>query len=350
VALVPILWALKVAPVVDAEERLVLTALAEAADMDGCNAIRSDDTLALQALIDSRTVRRRRRAMHDRGLLALGDQSAAEYIRADRRPVVFDVLVPWSALAPYAAEVNLERERRGRPPLRPVDRPEHPPAPQRRKRADAGRSRGAKDHNPARPKDGGTSSPPGLPDRPDYQSSTGGLVVQHGGSTTPPTLSYDPLPNPPQGGVGAKDPTPTTAAAADLLSALPSPWRLGRKTVPSLAPLVQAALLDGWAVVDLVDELTRRPPADMARPGSVLRHRLEDLPPAPATVPMDDPRDPWCGACDPADRRIMDLATEVRRRCPECHPLRGRPITATADTTPPRPASPRPSSSRRAAS
>jgi len=365
-ALEPILWALKAAPVTDAQERLVLVALAEAADSDGCNAIRSDDTLAAQCLTDARTVRRRRAALAERGLITLGDQAAAEYIRADRRPKVYDVMVPWPALAPYIDTINTERARRGKPPLRPQDRPEHPPAPARRRRADAGQPRPAA----ATTGSGGTASPGGLAARPDTQSATGGLVVRHGGTTRPPTHPYDPPQDPPpsrERGTGdpaathhhsepvvvdpePEHPEPTTSGqphpassgpaagerpgpgAEQLLASLPSPWATGRRERAELATRVGAALAAGWSHRDLAGYLTAPPPPDMRRPGAVLAHRLRPdiLPDPPATVPPADPDHPWCGHCDQVTRLLTTPDPnahdgERALHCPHCHPLRAHP-------------------------
>jgi DNA-binding MarR family transcriptional regulator len=76
------LWALKDAPVVDVHERMVLVALAERADPDGCGAYPSKNTIAAQACVDPKTVQRTLGRLLQRGLIALGDQAEASRIPA----------------------------------------------------------------------------------------------------------------------------------------------------------------------------------------------------------------------------------------------------------------------------
>lgn len=127
--------------------------------------------------------------------------------------------------------------------------------------------------------------------------------------------------NPPPRGGGASacgGPTGNDEAAV-LLGGLPLPWNLGRKTIPALAPLVAAALTEGWTERDLIAEITKRPPVEMARPGSVLRHRLEDLPSPPKRSDGTARRTwaRWCGTCDGPETRLV---YESGESCPDCHP------------------------------
>lgn len=141
-ALDPIVWALKDAPVADAIERLVLAIYAEHADEDGCNAFPSYKSVAERAMTDRRTVIRRVRELVDRGLLAEGDAAAAEAIPQRYRPKVYDVMIPHSWWGPAAVErINAYRAGRGRQPITPDTRPEAGRAPARAPRADAGRPR-----------------------------------------------------------------------------------------------------------------------------------------------------------------------------------------------------------------
>lgn len=189
-SLLPILWALKSAPVVDAEERLILVTLAERAWADGSDALPSKKTIAKFAMIDPKTVQRRLRAMEKRGLIALGDQSAAAHIPEHFRPTVYDLMIPYSWF-PDIDQANEERTRRGKPPLAPADRPDLADAPPRKQRADKGKSRKKPDP------DGGTTSPQGE----DYE--TPGQTGQDGGSTSPGGGDYK------SGTRGLQDPQPS---------------------------------------------------------------------------------------------------------------------------------------------
>ena len=169
----PILWALKSAPVADAEERLILVTLAERAWADGSDALPSKKTIAKVAMIDPKTVQRRLRTMEKRGLIALGDQSAAAHIPEHFRPTVYDLMIPYSWF-PDIEQANEERTRRGKPPLTPGDRPDLADAPPRKQRADKGKRR-----KPAPQTEEGSTSPQGE----DCESP--GQSGQEGGTTSP---------------------------------------------------------------------------------------------------------------------------------------------------------------------
>jgi len=183
-SLSPILWALKDAPVADSLERLVLVVLGEhAGGADGCTAFPSRDTIASLALVDPKTVQRVIQRLIKRKLIAPGDQSAAQYIRADRRPVVYDLMIPYSWF-PNPERMNEERRERGLAPLTPKGRPDIAAAPEKVRRKDAGVSRPKESGrgDSESPRHGGSSSPA----RGDYESRTGGLE-------DPRTSSFDPL-------------------------------------------------------------------------------------------------------------------------------------------------------------
>lgn len=183
----PILWAMKDAPVADAEEWAILACLAEKADDDGCSAFLSQGTIAKRVRLAVRTVRRRLDAMEDRGLISRGDQDAAAYIAADKRPIVWDLMIPLSWFS-NVDRIQEYRERKGRDPLTSEERPDLSAAPEKLRRIDYG--------TPKRPdsQSGGTSSPPGPTVRPDSQSTTGGLPVHDGGTTSPPNSKFLTLP------------------------------------------------------------------------------------------------------------------------------------------------------------
>ncbi|MFI5814944.1 helix-turn-helix domain-containing protein [Streptomyces sp. NPDC051643] len=184
----PILWALKDAPVADSLERLVLVSLAErAARADGCTAFPSRDTLAATVLADPKTVQRVLKRLEARGLIAKGDQSAARYLRADRRPVVYDLLIPYSWF-PNPNRMNAERAQAGLPSLTATDRPDIAPPPERTRRADAGKARSTEiteRGDSESPRHEGTLSP----ERGDYESRTGGLEAPR---TSPKNLPTEP--------------------------------------------------------------------------------------------------------------------------------------------------------------
>lgn len=192
-----VLWATNDAPIANVNEFAVLTMLAEKADPDGCNAFPSRPTIAARTTVDPKTVLRALQAMEARGLIAQGDQRAADYIRADRRPVVYDLLIPYSWF-PNIDRINKERQERGRRPLTRSIRPNIAPAPEKKQRSDKGKPRAKNqaadqygtlrgDFESPRDSDGyGVSLSPA---RGDSQSATGGLQVTRTSPVTLPTTS-----------------------------------------------------------------------------------------------------------------------------------------------------------------
>jgi 5-methylcytosine-specific restriction endonuclease McrA len=146
--MLPILWALKDAPVADAPERLILVALAETALSDGTRAMLARREIAEIALLDVKTVQRRLRKLVDRGLIAEGDQQAASHLPQWKRPKVYDLMIPCSAF-PNIDQVNSDRDARGEEPLTPDNRPALTDAPPRTRRKDLGQMRGP--HRPRTP-------------------------------------------------------------------------------------------------------------------------------------------------------------------------------------------------------
>ncbi|MEV6432878.1 helix-turn-helix domain-containing protein [Nocardia sp. NPDC051463] len=84
-------WALKHAPVMNAQEHVLLIALADRADDGGRSAWPSQRWLAQRGRCSDRTVRRHLSAMEARGLLRRGDQRMVEHLPVDRRPIVWDL-------------------------------------------------------------------------------------------------------------------------------------------------------------------------------------------------------------------------------------------------------------------
>lgn len=92
--LVTMVWALKHADVPpDPIAHLVLIGLADHAHDDGTEARPSVATLAQYARCSERTVHTKLRLLESAGLIRRGDQRAVEHLPANRRPVVYDLLV-----------------------------------------------------------------------------------------------------------------------------------------------------------------------------------------------------------------------------------------------------------------
>jgi len=123
-ALDPIVWALKDAPVSDAGERLILTVLAEHSNEDGTSAFPSQATIARIAMCTDRSVRNKLKAMEDRRLIVRGDQRLVEVFPRDKRPIVWDLAIPYSWWGVRWDRMNLSRITRGQRPLEPADRPD----------------------------------------------------------------------------------------------------------------------------------------------------------------------------------------------------------------------------------
>ena len=144
-SLYPIIWAVEHAPVRDAEERAILSALVMKGDFDGCNCYRSYATLARVARVDPKTAGRKCRAMEARGILRRQTGRMPEgwkRLPKDKRPVVWEVMIPASFWSPVQLEeINQQRQERGRPPITPQNRPDLPDAPPKRPRADKGKAR-----------------------------------------------------------------------------------------------------------------------------------------------------------------------------------------------------------------
>lgn len=84
-------WALTAAPVESAQEHVILITLADRAADDGSAAWPSQDWIATRARCSTRTVRRHLQALEARGLIRRGDQTLVAHLRADSRPIVWDL-------------------------------------------------------------------------------------------------------------------------------------------------------------------------------------------------------------------------------------------------------------------
>lgn len=201
--LIPMLWA-KSAPAADTYERIILFTLAEAADNDGTGAWESIGTLAEIALCDTETIKRRLKAMVERGLIGRGDQRLVEHYRADRRPVVYDLLVPRSRFSDddWHRYVVTKRSRAGQAAIAEADRPDIEALPEgetgRARRSDAGKPnpkrRPKKD--PASAEALAKPSPTGALTESDGHGGsnrvdTGALTESNGGSVRAPNQSLN---------------------------------------------------------------------------------------------------------------------------------------------------------------
>jgi hypothetical protein len=330
VSLDPILWALKDATVADSLERLVLVVLAEhAGSADGCTAFPSRDTISSLVLADPKTVQRVIQRLIKRRLIARGDQSAARYIRADRRPVVYDLLIPYSWF-PNPERMNEERRKRGLTPLTPKDRPDIVLAPSRARRKDLGVPRPKKvergdSQSPRQTQEqtghGGTVNPA----RGDSQSRTGGLEDPRTSyvnlpSGNHPSLSPPPSPEPPAAAPVAGEERETIAASPD------KPTSTAQRVVRAAAVVTaeEEPAFIAWATTvhqPRGGAWWRAVAANGDLPDLADEWRAERAP-APAQRPPARVIPEWCGQCDgePIAQRWQEGDDGRVRQCPRCHP------------------------------
>lgn len=86
-------WALNDAPVEDPVLVLVLVAMAERANDDGTATYQSVSTIAHKARISVRTCHTRLRQLEEAGLIRRGNQDFTAHLKANNRPVVYDLAV-----------------------------------------------------------------------------------------------------------------------------------------------------------------------------------------------------------------------------------------------------------------
>lgn len=145
----PVAWA-ETAPVADVYERTILTLMAHRAKSDGTCAYPSVPTMARFAMCEETSIKRRLASLRRRKVIGYGDQAVAAHLDARYRPRVYDLLIPasWYSAA-QLEEVNRERAERGLPPLTDELRPNLGPPPARKRRADSGTTRPAKNTRPS---------------------------------------------------------------------------------------------------------------------------------------------------------------------------------------------------------
>lgn len=319
-----LMWAAGIAPVADVQEYAVLIRMADEADESGCGVYLATATIADDIKVSEKTVQRRLDAMLDRKLIGLGDQSLARRIRADRRPVVYDLLIPAIRFSDLA-KTNKRRAEKGLPPITETNRPDQDTptsADMRARRSDVGKARGRKLDEQLGHVDepdiagGVTISPPvhGVTISPPVDA-TGGLPVPNGVTTSPergdyqsPNPGVDPGPDPgstplpPRSATSDDsetviknqeegDPSQNRTGEAELLLAT----ILGRNSVEvirrpigrkhtTLVRLVADRLAAGWTA-DQITKAIGDPLIGASSVYAVLKHRLDDLAAGPPATP-----------------------------------------------------------------
>lgn len=262
-------WA-ETTPVADVYERVILMSMATRAKKDGTGVYLSPATIARRNPCDQQTIKDRMKALEARGVIRLGDQRIAAHIPANRRPNVYDLMIPASYYSPsQLADVNAEREERGLGPLDLADRPDLPvPPPSRKARSDKGKPNPAK--APQTAAEQAERSPEEQPLT--WDDAQGGVVDPPaeigGGSTTPP-----------QGGL--VDPSRGVYYTPNSLREIPEEVRGGGVTSPDAPAAAEPspAPPSSAIVFDLDDESTW-----LCR-----KHRENPTPP--------DEERPGCGPC-----------------------------------------------------
>ncbi|MCX4885898.1 helix-turn-helix domain-containing protein [Streptomyces sp. NBC_00847] len=301
-----VLWATSDAPIANVNEFAVLVMLAEKADSDGCSAFPARATVAARTTVDPKTVQRTINALAARKLIGPGNPKAAEYIRADRRPSVWDLLIPYGWF-PNIERINKERVEKGKSPLTRENRPPIAPPPAKKTRSDKGRKRGREqadergDSQSTRSEGplgahGGTVSPV----RGDSESGTGGLE-------DPRTSPYEPdvepvLPSAATDASSGKDGRTDGASVphqisrnpgVDLLSAIGAQqpeFLLTGQTLQDQGIVVAGMLLQGWTPKQLRQVIAGRPLPQPIRTtvGAVVSRRLRDALSGPAPSASSD--------------------------------------------------------------
>jgi hypothetical protein len=134
---------MKHAPVADAFERLILIAMADAADEDGCNSYRSIRShMRIAKDVSKSTIVRRQADMAKRGLIrpdTTPPQQPYLDIPEHKRPPRWEVCIPFSWWSEaQREEINRRRADLDLEPITPENRPDLPEAPTKSKRADKG--------------------------------------------------------------------------------------------------------------------------------------------------------------------------------------------------------------------
>lgn len=277
--------------------RAVLAVLADAAHEDGTGAYPSVRTVAAYLGVSNRSVQRYLEQLETAGLIRRGDQRQAADIRADRRPVVWDL--------------NLSLVRPGVSDLSP------------------------------RALNGVTNLTPRSAHGVTESASRGDRTGIHGVTPSVVENRPDPRDNPPShapartrthartregdGGTTPWSDKPGARLVRDCLDAMPP--RESQRVAPGYqqqaARVADELLSLGWLPGQVVREVAEPTWHNVVHSGAVLVKRLEELralpaPSAPSSQESSKP--PWCGQCE---ERTRQIETEDGRmtRCPQCHPM-----------------------------
>ena len=221
-------WAMSDAPTLDVQEWAVLVSLAERANDDGTDTFPSIATLAERLRMGERTVHAKLAALTERGVIGVAaDQMppGMERIPANRRPVVYDLLIPLSWF-PNLDRIQRERARRGLPPLTADERPDLAP-PEKREPARRHRQgepcpegQGCKRCTPAGdagvhllPARGAGDADKPVPETSSLRSEVSNRSVAHARETPDPSLRSGSAPR-----------RERRAAASDRGTRLPEDW------------------------------------------------------------------------------------------------------------------------------
>lgn len=351
-------WASEAAPVADTYERIILMKLASHAGDDGRHAHPSVPSMARAALCDTETVKRRLRSMLSRELISYGDQQRVAHYRADRRPKVYDLMIP---AAWYSDEqltkVNRQCAEEGVEPVTPRNRPRIAPAPAKPQRADKGVSNLKR--SPKALATGALAEPSPAPvDNPVIDGHGGSDRAVDGGSlsgatgalqepqisqiTRPKETSQTDSGTAPRIDVGTAC-LPAGSAQTKSNTKSPIPGTSGARLLQHLNVGVTAQvirqhhqkvdeLLQTWPEQALIDHLERETSGPRVQnPMGLLVAVLRDTEPYQAPVSSPGPSAPGhgtlpppCGQCDarpgdsPCARRVETDSGSAR--CPRCHP------------------------------
>lgn len=317
----------------DARAKLVYQALCNRADPDGTNAWPGNKKLADLAECSVQTVTRKLQYLQENGFIREGDQRFVAHVRADRRPVVYDVALNEATRLAWAAA--------------------YAPSERQQSATEAGSKGGKASVESARIQEDDAHGVTGVEPRKargqileprESQVKRGHILEPRKprGSKPNSYTSYRPSPPPPPtpsseiAGLGAVAARPEEAeerdeirtAAQTLVAELPGPLTAGQRH--RLAETVTAFLAAGWTSKALIAELT----VDLINVQSysgLYQHRLSGLPvEPPAEVPAPqkdlpplageahtfdpDPADPEsCIRCPrPRENRVHQAAQEPR--------------------------------------
>jgi DNA-binding transcriptional ArsR family regulator len=273
-------------------ERLLLLAIADAADDTGRNAFPSVDTLARKIVMSPRTVQRLVAKLEAGGLIEverqLGGRDSNRYRIVMPEPQIGAGTV--ATRDPHEPHES-SAESTGGDKLSPrqIDTPDIATSPLRRHSYDT----------------------PGVTQLCHPTPPLTVLYPSTPGSTVDDPTRYEPGGGGGQDALTGRDDVPR---ARPVLDQLGSQWRLGARSIERLAGPVAAALDAGWDPSELATYLSANSDG-VKSPYAVLAARLADLPAPPAPRAA---RPPWCGDCHESTR-LVDTDTDARR-CPACHP------------------------------